>query len=58
MVRTLEEAFARIEELENDKYEDGMSVAGIVETGNISRRTAYRYKKYYDSLVEKNEISR
>ncbi len=85
MVRTLEEALARIEKLEKEieelkeklsayenkkpagrkthneawseayndfvvKFEDGMSIAEIVETGNISRRTAYRYKKYYDLL--------
>lgn len=34
------------------KYEEGLSMATIIETSNISRRTAYRYKKYYDTLKE------
>ncbi|MCF0127909.1 MAG: helix-turn-helix domain-containing protein [Pseudobutyrivibrio sp.] len=32
------------------KYENGMSIMEIVNEGNISRRTAYRYKAYYDEL--------
>lgn len=36
------------------KYEDGMSIMEIVNQGEISRRTAYRYKAYYDEL-QKNE---
>ena len=32
------------------KYEGGMSIMEIVNQGAISRRTAYRYKAYYDSL--------
>ena len=32
------------------KYEAGMSIVEIVEQGEISRRTAYRYKAYYDEL--------
>lgn len=30
------------------KYENGMSIMEIVNQGEISRRTAYRYKAYYD----------
>jgi len=86
MIKTLNEAILRIEELEKEnaqlktilaeyegkkpagrkvhgetwtesykefvlKYEDGLSMATIIETSNISRRTAYRYKKYYDSVM-------
>ena len=36
------------------KYEGGMSIMEIVNQGEISRRTAYRYKAYYDEL-QKNE---
>ena len=32
------------------KYEGGMTIMEIVSLGNISRRTAYRYKAYYDEL--------
>ena len=32
------------------KYENGMSIMEIVAQSDISRRTAYRYKAYYDSL--------
>ena len=32
------------------KYESGMSIMEIVGQGEISRRTAYRYKSYYDGL--------
>ena len=32
------------------KYESGMSIMEIVSLGDISRRTAYRYKAYYDEL--------
>lgn len=31
------------------KYESGMSIMEIVNQGEISRRTAYRYKAYYDA---------
>lgn len=34
------------------KYEAGMTIMEIVNEGTISRRTAYRYKAYYDSLNE------
>lgn len=29
------------------KYESGMTIMEIVDTGEISRRTAYRYLEYY-----------
>lgn len=32
------------------KYEGGMSIMEIVNQGEISRRTAYRYKSYYDAM--------
>ncbi len=32
------------------KYENGMSIMEIVAQSDISRRTAYRYKAYYDEL--------
>ena len=32
------------------KYESGMTIMEIVNQGEISRRTAYRYKSYYDEL--------
>lgn len=32
------------------KYEGGMSIMEIVNQGEISRRTAYRYKSYYEAL--------
>ena len=32
------------------KYESGMTIMEIVNQGKISRRTAYRYKAYYDEL--------
>lgn len=32
------------------KYERGMTIMEIVNQGEISRRTAYRYKAYYDAL--------
>ena len=40
------------------KYEGGMSIMEIVNASDISRRTAYRYKSYYDSLTnqENGEI--
>ena len=36
------------------KYENGMSIMEIVKQGEISRRTAYRYKAYYDE-AKKNK---
>ena len=35
------------------KYEAGMSIMEIVNMGEISRRTAYRYKAYYDDTNKK-----
>ena len=32
------------------KYEGGMTIMEIVDQGEISRRTAYRYKAYYDAM--------
>ena len=32
------------------KYEGGMSIMEIVNQGEISRRTAYRYKAYYNEI--------
>lgn len=33
-----------------EHYESGESVSTMIETTPFSRRTLYRYKKYYDSL--------
>ena len=38
------------------KYEDGMSIMEIVNQGEISRRTAYRYKAYYDEIHKYKRI--
>ena len=35
------------------KYESGMTIMELVNEGSISRRTAYRYKAYYDELNSK-----
>lgn len=32
------------------KYERGMTIMEIVSNSEISRRTAYRYKVYYDEM--------
>ena len=32
------------------KYEGGMSIMEIVGEGKISRRTAYRYKSYFEEM--------
>ena len=32
------------------KYESGMTIMEIVNQGEISRRTAYRYKAHYDEI--------
>lgn len=39
-----------------DKLESGMTIMEIVALGDISRRTAYRYKAYYNDL-EKSGIN-
>lgn len=35
-------------------YESGMSIMEIVDLGEISRRTAYRYKAYYERMDEED----
>ena len=35
------------------KYENGMSIIEIVNQGEISRRTAYRYLAYYREISNK-----
>jgi len=37
------------------KYEGGMAIMEIVAEGDISRRTAYRYKAYYEELKKMQE---
>ena len=37
------------------KYESGMTIKEIVAEGDMSRRTAYRYKAYYDELKSVKE---
>ena len=37
------------------KYESGMTIMEIVANSEISRRTAYRYKAYYDELKKSQE---
>jgi len=32
------------------KYDSGMTIREIVDQSDISRRTAYRYKEYYDKV--------
>ncbi len=36
------------------KFEGGMTIMEIVAEGRISRRTAYRYKAYYDEIKKLN----
>ena len=38
-----------------EKFESGMKIMEIVNEGAISRRTAYRYKAYYDDLKKTGE---
>lgn len=40
------------------QYENGKSIMEIVDQGKISRRTAYRYKTYYDELKGKPQLSK
>lgn len=37
------------------KYEGGMAIMEIVAESDISRRTAYRYKAYYEELKKMQE---
>lgn len=39
------------------KYEGGMTIMEIVAESDISRRTAYRYKAYYDKLKDAGKKS-
>ena len=36
-------------------YESGMTMVEIAKRNNVSERTIYRYKAYYDKLSEKEE---
>lgn len=36
------------------KYESGMTIMEIAAQGEISRRTAYQYKAYYDEVQKNN----
>ena len=40
------------------EYESGMTIMEIVEKGKISRRTAYRYKAYYEDRKNKTIITK
>ena len=37
-------------------YESGMTMVEIANRNNVSERTIYRYKAYYDELKDKNEM--
>ncbi len=39
------------------KYEAGMTIMEIVKEGQISRRTAYRYRAYYDEVINQVQES-
>lgn len=39
------------------KYEAGMTIMEIVKEGQISRRTAYRYRAYYDEMINQAQES-
>ena len=39
------------------KYEAGMTIMEIVKEGQISRRTAYRYREYYDEMINQVQES-
>ena len=36
-------------------YERGMTMAEIAKRNNVSERTIYRYKAYYDKMKKKEE---
>ena len=36
-------------------YESGMTMVEIAKRNNVSERTIYRYKAYYDKIREKEE---
>ena len=37
-------------------YESGITMVEIARRNNVSERTIYRYKAYYDELKDKNEM--
>ncbi len=39
-----------------DLYEQGLTMAEIVEQSTCSRRTCYRYKTYYDNMKKKGMV--
>lgn len=39
------------------KYEAGMTIMEILKEGQISRRTAYRYRAYYDEMINQVQES-
>lgn len=39
------------------KFASGMMIMEIVAEGDISRRTAYRYKAFYNELMKKKNES-
>lgn len=39
----------------SELYEKGMSIVEIVEQSELSKRTCYRYKAYYDALRKSQE---
>ena len=65
---TIEESLKRIEELEKENaelreeleyfvvgYESGMTMVEIAKRNNVSERTIYRYKAYYDKVNKKEK---
>ena len=38
-----------------DGYESGMTITEIAKRNNVSERTIYRYKAYYDKVRKKEE---
>ena len=36
-------------------YESGMTMVEIAKQNNVSERTIYRYKAYYDKMKKKEE---
>lgn len=48
-------AYSRLFQSKNG-YESGMTMVEIARRNNVSERTIYRYKAYYDELKDKNEM--
>ena len=40
------------------KYEKGMTISEIVDEGTISRRTAYRYKSFFDEINKSTQTEK